>query len=90
MEKVDKQNKMGMERKGKLLFSMGVPLMISMLVAAFRQIVGVLPAAALMAYVFGAGDFIWAVFPIAEAVSFVAACVFTLKSYKKATRFDEK
>lgn len=55
----------------------------SLIISLLRLIVIVLPFAAILATLQGAEEFIWVVFPAAEAISLVIACVLSLRQYRK-------
>lgn len=57
----------------------------SLIISVLRLVVGVLPLAAILASIQGAENFIWVVFPIAEAVSIVGAIILTMKTYRRAS-----
>jgi multidrug efflux pump len=59
---------------------------ISLIISAFRLIVGVLPLAAILATIQGSEKFLWIAFPIAEIISFVIAVILTYRLYRKVSK----
>ena len=53
----------------------------SLMVSALRQLIVILPAAFILAHVFGLNAIWWA-FPIAEVISFIVSTAFLIKIYK--------